>query len=74
MIFTKIKYNYKIYLWLLFGLIFMTGIISMLPMLYSGALNNMLLRGFEEQHEKDAFSLPSAKGFFFWNGKKSIIQ
>ena len=55
MIFTKIKYNYKIYLWLLFGLIFMTGIISMLPMLYSGALNNMLLRGFEEQHEKDGY-------------------
>ena len=55
MIFTKIKYNYKIYLWLVFGLIFMTGIISMLPMLYSGALNNMLIRSFEEQYEKDGY-------------------
>ena len=55
MILTKIKYNLKIYLWLVFGLIFMIGIISMLPMLYSGALNNMLIRGFEEQYEKEGY-------------------
>ena len=57
MILTKIKYNLKIYLWLVFGLIFMIGIISMLPMLYSGALNNMLIRGFEEQYEKEGLQL-----------------
>ena len=50
-IFIKIKYNFKLYLWLILGLMFMIGVISMLPMIYSGALYNMIIRGFEEQYE-----------------------
>lgn len=50
-IFIKIKYNFKLYLWLILGLTFMIGVISMLPMMYSGALYNMIIRGFEEQYE-----------------------
>lgn len=50
-IFIKVKYNFKLYLWLILGLTFMIGVISMLPMMYSGALYNMIVRGFEEQYE-----------------------
>lgn len=51
LIFTKFKYNFKLYLWLILGLTFMIGVISLLPMMYSGALYNMIIRGFEEQYE-----------------------